>query len=780
MLNRPEILAPAGNTECVKAAVNAGADAIYVGGSLFSARAFAGNFETNELLETIDYCHINNVKLYMAVNTLLKNSEISMLEDYMRPFVNNGLDGVIIQDMGVFSMLRNIYPDLPLHGSTQMSITSVEGAEFLKNIGFSRFVPARELSLEEIKQIKSKVDIEIETFVHGAMCYCYSGKCLMSSYAGGRSGNRGRCAQPCRKKYDVNGVSEYALSLKDMCMLDKLDKLIEAGIDSFKIEGRMKKPWYVAATTHAYKEVRDAYISGEDIRRVASRYKNELLDIYNRGGFSEGYYFINNGKKLLANKRPNHDGVLVGRVVAIDKPYIKVKLSADIYSKDIVEIRTGNKDIELTISETASKGNVVSLKAKDFINIRKGNELYRTRNNHLLDKISSEIINKEKTISIKALLTAKLGEPICLELTNPYNGKIIKVTGDIVKVSENRPVSKEQICEKLCKTGGTGICFIIDAIVDDNIFVRLGGLNELRRKGIEALKDEVCSTYKRYYVPQKQTGNDDIIFDRRKEKRVFVKVNGINQFRIVNNYEFVDCVIVEYNSYKDIPYITEETDKQIFVALPYVYRCNKKNEINKIYESTKKCNGYLVRNIDELAFLLDKGYKHEILLDSYVYAYNDIAARFFVDIYDNCSFVSSNELRLDEIREQRFNSILKIYGHQPVMYTANCINGYYKDGCSKGINRNIPIKDEMNNVFYSENDCSFCGSVIYNGIPTDIIDDFSAYSNMNTDVLIDFTIEDNMLVQAVMEEYANRIHGNVLPADSNRKRTKGHYFRGID
>ncbi len=456
MLNRPEILAPAGGMEALKAAVNAGADACYVGGDLFSARAYAGNFDTKELLEAIDYCHINNVKIYMAVNTLLKNNEIGKLVSYIEPFYKEGVDGIIIQDMGVFKCLSEEFPDLPLHGSTQMSVCSSYGAALLKDIGFSRLVPARELSLEEIKKIKKDVDIEIETFVHGAMCFSYSGKCLMSSFAGGRSGNRGRCAQPCRKPYGCDLFSdEYALSMKDMCMLEKIPDLIDAGIDSFKIEGRMKKPEYVAASVRAYSEVSDCYIDGSLNKKIIDKHLRILADIYNRGGFSGGYYYTKNSKEMLANKRPNHTGVLVGRVSNIAVPNIEISLSEDINKLDVLEIRTGAFDIELTSGVFGYAGQVIALKGKNFKQIKKDMPVYRTRNNELISDIRKNIINKEKKQNVYGKLTARIGEPILLELYSSYTDAYVKVTGEVVKEAVNRPVDINQIIEKLSKTGGT-------------------------------------------------------------------------------------------------------------------------------------------------------------------------------------------------------------------------------------------------------------------------------------------------------------------------------------
>ena len=434
MLNRPEILAPAGSMESLKAAVNAGADACYAGGNMFSARAFAGNFDTTELLEAIDYCHIHNVKLYMAVNTLLKNSEMKDLIPYLDPFYREGVDGIIVQDVGVIRSLSKAYPDLPLHGSTQMSVCSTYGAEFLKNLGMTRFVPARELSLNEIKSIKEAVDIEIETFVHGAMCFCYSGKCLMSSFAGGRSGNRGRCAQPCRKAYNSKQFNhEYALSMKDMCTLASLPQLIEAGIDSFKIEGRMKKPEYVAATVHAYSEITDECINGHLNEKRIAYHTDRLMDIYNRGGFSSGYYYMKNGKEMLANKRPNHTGTLIGKVEAVEAPFVYIRLERGIQAKDVLEIRTGTEqNIELTSNVTAQAGQKIRLNANNLRQIRKDMHVYRTRNNALIEDIGVRFIQKEKQTDIYGKVTAKIGEPITLELFSGVDDISVKVKGECI------------------------------------------------------------------------------------------------------------------------------------------------------------------------------------------------------------------------------------------------------------------------------------------------------------------------------------------------------------
>ena len=660
MLNRPEILAPAGSMESLKAAVNAGADACYAGGDMFSARAFAGNFDTTELLEAIDYCHIHNVKLYMAVNTLLKNSEMKDLIPYLDPFYREGVDGIIVQDVGVIRSLSKAYPDLPLHGSTQMSVCSTYGAEFLKNLGMTRFVPARELSLNEIKSIKEAVDIEIETFVHGAMCFCYSGKCLMSSFAGGRSGNRGRCAQPCRKAYNSKQFNhEYALSMKDMCTLASLPQLIEAGIDSFKIEGRMKKPEYVAAAVHAYSEITDECINGHLNEKRIAYHTDRLMDIYNRGGFSSGYYYMKNGKEMLANKRPNHTGTLIGKVEAVEAPFVYIRLERGIQAKDVLEIRTGTEqNIELTSNVTAQAGQKIRLNANNLRQIRKDMHVYRTRNNALIEDIGVRFIQKEKQTDIYGKVTAKIGEPITLELFSGVDDISVKVKGECVSQAAKRPVEVTQIIDKLSKTGGTGFNFYLESECDENIFISLGSLNVLRREAVRRLEQALIGRYRRrvsdemkplYNRREDIKRKNEMKTDLKRAAGCYVSVKTMEQFQIVNNYEFVRHIIIDYNIIREAEVGKMNSEKKIYVAFPDILRENKKHNMKDLYFLAGMTDGIYVKNIDELGLLKEYGYKGTVLLDSFLYAYNDEAIRFYKDTFDNVIFVGSVELTHHEL-----------------------------------------------------------------------------------------------------------------------------------
>ena len=799
MLSRPEILAPAGTFDSVVAAVNAGADACYVGGDLFSARAYAGNFDKLKMLEAINYCHINNVRIYMAVNTLLKNDEIANLISYIKPFYEEGVDGIIVQDMGAVKILSEAFPDLPLHASTQMSICSSFGAAFLKEIGFSRLVPARELSLKEVKKIKNEVDIEIETFVHGAMCFSYSGKCLMSSFAGGRSGNRGRCAQPCRKAYNSSSLkNEYALSMKDMCMLSDIPDLIDAGIDSFKIEGRMKKPEYVASAVRAYRDISDAYISGSLNYDMIKCYTDELMDIYNRGGFSSGYYFMQNGKNMLANKRPNHTGILIGRVMKVDSPDIKISLEKDINKLDILEVRTGREDIEITSNTSGKAGKIIKLKGRNLKQIKNNMPVYRTRNDSLIEDIRKNIIGKEKRQTVSGKVTAKIGEPITLTLISDCKDVSVNVLGEVVSAAKNHPVSIEQIIEKLSKTGGTGMEFSLQYEADENIFIPIGSLNKLRRDAVCRLNEKIAEKYRRV-IPEagiyKKSGglHDELTCEIKNFKKdgtdfisgFTVSVKTAEQLNIINNFKIVDNIIIDYNIIHDIDISKLRNDRKYFLELPDVLRESRKNNIKELISDAKMPDGIIVKNIDQLGYLHEADYKGKIICDSFLYAYNDFAFSFYKSWFDDILFIGSVELTHNELMNLNEKVMEKIYGYQPVMITAQCFEKNYENGCGNGKCQKFVITDENNNNFHSINYCRECYSVIYNGLPTDNIDKILSGKNDSKSLdmkLAAFTLEDEKKTEQVMKRIAGAadITKTAIKIHDKYEFTRGHYIKGIE
>lgn len=540
----PEILAPAGSMEAVKAAVLAGADAVYVGGSAFGARAFADNLDKDALLAAIAYVHRQKKRIYLTVNTLVKEQEFAALYEFLAPFYAAGLDAVIVQDVGVVRFLAKHFPSLPIHASTQMTLTCANGAEIFSGYPVTRIVPARELSLKEIKGLCEKSRLEVEIFVHGAYCYCYSGQCLMSSVIGGRSGNRGRCAQPCRMEYKTeNGAAGYFLSPKDLCGLSLLPELIETGAASFKIEGRMKRPEYVAAVTAAYKEGVEAYfrLGKEGYTRLLNENPDflenkitEMADVYNRGGFTTGCFLRKNGPELLSVRRPGHFGVEVGRVVTDSAGTAEFVLTRAVSMQDVLELRrsSGAREgvpayYEFTLGTGARAGERLTMRMLPGLKAKKGDFVYRMKNAALLEKINERYIREKKT-AVEGIFTAKAGEVCTLTLrvgaierltpqkecgseegedlfTQTKAGKwdlwlqrekivpvVVCVDGFLCEKAGKLPATEESVKKQLCKTGNEEFFFesLLVALADD-VFLPNGKLNELRRTAFARLEEEM-------------------------------------------------------------------------------------------------------------------------------------------------------------------------------------------------------------------------------------------------------------------------------------------------
>ena len=504
---RVELLAPAGSYESMMAAYKAGADAVYLGGTRFGARAFADNLDTERMKEAIDYAHLRGKKLYLTVNTLLKQKEIEEVYDYLLPFYKEGLDAVIVQDFGVFQMVKESFPGMDLHASTQMTVTGVKGAQWLFERGASRVVTARELSLGEIQKIHEQVPVEIESFVHGALCFCYSGQCLLSSMIGGRSGNRGRCAQPCRLPYQLyeNGkkISKddqpYLMSPKDMCTLDIIPELIESGIYSFKMEGRMKKPEYTAGITAIYRKYIDRYLEyGQQKYQVSSEDRSSLMDLYNRGGFSLGYYRQHNGREMMSMERPNHWGTEAAKAVGSEKSEKNVKWKAleDLHAQDVLELREKKEECpEITLTQHVKSGSVFSLKT-GRIKVNKSSVLYRTRNAELLGRIKKEYMDTPYKVPVEGELILKKDMPMKLKAT--CGECSILVTGREAEAAQKRPSTEDEVRRQISKLGQTDFQWSnLKIQMDEQIFVPVQELNELRRNMADTLKKELLEVYVR-------------------------------------------------------------------------------------------------------------------------------------------------------------------------------------------------------------------------------------------------------------------------------------------
>lgn len=705
-----EVLAPAGTYECFRAAINAGADAVYLGGSMFGARAFAGNFEEAELIKAIRTAHLYGRKVYLTVNTLLRNDELEKLVQYVKPYYEEGLDAVIVQDYGVFAVLREAFPGLDLHASTQMTITGKYGAQLLKDMGAARVVPARELSAKEIRDIYDDVDVEIESFVHGALCYCYSGQCLLSSMIGGRSGNRGRCAQPCRLTYSANGISEkYLLSPKDMCTIEAVPDILDAGVYSLKIEGRMKSPEYVAGVSYAYRKYVDMYLEkGRDGYRVEEQDIRQLMDLYNRGGFCKGYYYAQNDKSMMTFDRPNHQGIVIGNIKNGE-----LILSQEVNPGDVLEFPDGS---EYT-TPTGKKSGRLALPKGVLKNPKNGAAVYRTRNNELLGQLRAGYIDNDIKIPVRMEIFLKSGERACLKLLS--GDKELVVYGDVLEPSDKRPAVREDVVKQLKKLGGTAFSSDEGSIVTDiqgSPFVPVRLLNDLRRNALEELESMLLSGYKRNHeymkvqalmtagvleadAAQENAGVQEIadaqesaviqentaaqcnaaceagLTERRDylegQHGITVQVmnkeqleavlrtahNNVSRIYISTELSGIDGAIMmkgmvdEYNAG-----ISANNRKiEVYMAMPYIFRDRAVTLFERKLEDVKAAgfDGMLIRSPEELGYIRKKGlyelYAGRVVADYDVYTYNKAAFNEYIrlGIHD---FTLSEELNAGQLR----------------------------------------------------------------------------------------------------------------------------------
>ena len=785
MRREVEILAPAGSYESLKAAVSAGADAVYIGGSSFGARAFAENLGEDALLEAIDYVHLHGRKIYLTVNTLLKEGELNgMLYDYLLPYYRQGLDAVIVQDIGVLKFIREQFPDLPVHASTQMTITNVSGAKFLESLGVERVVTAREMTLPEIAEIAKQTNLEIESFVHGALCYCYSGQCLYSSLIGGRSGNRGQCAQPCRLPYKVNGKTSYTMSLKDMCAVDLLPDLIEAGICSFKIEGRMKKPEYVAAVTSIYRKYVDAYLkNGRKSFHVTKEDKEILMDLYNRGGFHSGYYKMWNGKEMLSLSRPNHAGVPSIRVVKQQGKDVRVNALVDMHKGDIVELPDKEN---YTLGKDIKAGESVSLSVRSKKPLAKGMVLNRTRNEALLRQLREEVVERKIKEKINGKLILSSGKGATLEL---YSQTLsVKVEGDEVQKAMNQPMTRERIEKQLRKTGNTEFAFDeLEIEMDEGIFFPLQSLNELRRRGVEKLEEALLAQYRRRELARAREAAQEIMeSSEEKQNGFYVYLESQEQLETVLSFDcvsriYVDCNIVGHawnnEALGQMARRAHERKKEIYFAMPYIFRKNAKS----LYEDffTDFCmDGVLVRNYESYAFVREKAPGLPIVMDCNMYEFNHQAKAFWKE-QEVAGLTAPLELNYRELRELGVQDMeLIAYGYLQMMVSAQCIRKT-TDRCTK-VPGFLKMTDRKNKEFTVKNCCDYCYNVIYNAEPFSLLDQTEELEMLSPKALrLHFTLEG--------KEETNRILTSFEDVFVKKKRislpegtfTRGHFKRGI-
>lgn len=802
-----ELLAPVGTMESLYAAVENGADAVYLGGKVFNARQYASNFGMDELKEAVKYAHLRGTKVYVTVNILLENKELEEAVDYIKNLYEIDVDGLIVQDLGLVHLIKTLFPDFELHGSTQMTINNLQGALFLENLGFKRVVLAREVSTKEIKYIKDNSNLELEGFIHGALCVCYSGQCLMSSIIGGRSGNRGTCAQPCRMPYSIVSlknqelvseqfIKKHILSTKDLCTIENIDDVVNSGLKSLKIEGRMKRPEYVALVVSKYRKALD-----KGVNSITDEDKKELLQIFNRG-FTKGYLFNDFGKSFISLDRPDNRGVYIGKVENIDRKNMYIKLIDDLDIGDGIELTTEKGEYVGVVANTSSnKGSI--LKLDRIRNVSISSPVYKTSSVSLLDRAKSTFVGEEKIkYPLKMEVNISIGNPATLSI---YDGEnVIHVeTEQLVEKSQKVSLTKEKIEKQLSKLADEPYCIdIMDIYLEEGSFLSLSSLNGLRRDGIDELNK------KRMNFNNRSNVNKDLLHKTEKEffkyedekkdlsgKKLSVKVSNINQFESID-LEKLDRIYLGF--YEDIDNCIKEVKKAKKEVFFYTDKIYTDKGLRLLGENLDRNSDYLdgisVSNIGTLNFVKNR-LNLPIHGDIGLNVFNSYTARLLRE-RNVSSITLSPELTLKQIEDviDRVSMPYEAigYGYLPLMVMKHCPMSLIK-GCNGDsecsickFNSGYGLEDRKNIVFPFRRQNST--TTIYNSVPLVIIEDLNTLFDKGLQMIrLDFTYEDKD-ISMIQDAYYNRLHGKLKERDLTQVLehfredagfTKGHFFRGV-
>lgn len=567
-MKKPELLAPAGNMESLRAAIEGGCDAVYLSGQLYGARSFAANFSEEELKEAVKICHLYGIKVYVTINTLIYEAEVKNFLEYVEFLQSISVDAVIVQDIGMMDLLHQSYPSLEIHASTQMHIHNLEGVQLLESLGIQRAVLARETPIELVTEIKQKTNVEIEIFVHGALCVCYSGECLMSSLIGGRSGNRGTCAQCCRQPYDLysdgkkQNEDQYLLSTKDLNTLKHLPELIQSGADSFKIEGRMKRPEYVYLITSLYRKAIDSYFE-KGFVSVSKEEFEGMKKIFNRG-FTKGFLFHEENDSFTNEFRPNHMGIPIGVVVGKTNTMLEIKLNEELHVHDGIRIVGAIEDFGKMVDAIyvnkervvdAASGTIVRIPYQETAEV--GSLVLKTTDSIQLEQLSDAIASESRKVFLTGTVTARIGSPLKLTLRDDKN-EVTLESDFVVEQGKSAPLTVENVKEQISRLGGTVFALKdLTCEVDDNIFIPLQKMNSLRRSVIEAL------TQKRLYTKPMEKGiYRRVVPDFPYEKKRTIYVETLEQYHEIASQGY-DEIYVD-RSLQDLG------DERVVVKLPRV------------------------------------------------------------------------------------------------------------------------------------------------------------------------------------------------------------------
>ena len=803
-----ELLSPVGDFECLKAAVQNGANSVYFGADIFSARAFATNFSLEDLEKAIQYAKIRGVKTHLTLNTLVTDTEFESAMNVAKKAYEFGIDAIIVQDLGLAMALMRAFPDLPIHGSTQMTVHNLNGALELQELGFKRVVLARELSVNEIDYICKNTNIEIETFIHGALCISYSGQCLFSSMLGGRSGNRGKCAGPCRLPFELlenNKTinSGYLLSTRDLCGLEFIPDLIQAGVKSFKIEGRMKSPEYVATVTRIYRKYIDLALSDNEYV-IDENDKKELLQVFNRGMSSSGHLSNEANRNLVFKEKPNNMGLFLGKIQKYNhkKGYITVKLNEPIGIGDTISIEkeqgtytiselmdTNMKNIKFTeIGQTVIIGRMKG-------NIKLGNQIYKMSSKKLNTFAQNTCLKENRKIFLNCHIMIKENKPITITVTSAsnielYKGLKIHYTSDIIPLkAKTRPMDKNTIISQFSKTGSTPYAFkTLDIDLDHNVFIpKLSTLNDLRRTILQMVEQYAINVMTRTYsMTDKKVNkskNENNMMDKLEKEQHDSQKSSIKKTRLSlllnilhTNFDYTQLQDIEnvyiplkYFSMKDYQEILHILDDKfnVYIYMPTIVKSNYKNLLSSNIETTLNnyhIKGFVISNICNIKLLntlfADLNKNLELITNYTFNVYNSNTIKELKNL-GICRYTISPELNREIIHDLStcvdLPNELIVYGRTPLLNMNYCLLGE-TDKCyptckQRCITNNIyELKDRLHMKFRILPDNIQTVTTIFNSKITSIYPKEFNIDYARIDIL-DETIEE-------INEIIHRVHNN--------------------
>ena len=806
-MNEIELLAPVGSFDALKAAVQNGANAVYLGGKDFSARASANNFDREELIEAVKYAHIRDVRVFVTTNTLIKQDEIEDFVEYAKFLYDIDVDALIMQDIGVAMLIHDLLPDFELHASTQMVAHSLEDVQYLESIGFKRVVLARELTVDEIKYICDNTNVDIEIFVHGALCVCYSGGCLMSSMIGNRSGNRGRCAQPCRQKYTMIDIStgeeihsngEYLLSTKDLNTIEDVDKIIETGVLSLKIEGRMKKPEYVATVINSYRNAIDEYQATKKVN-ISTETMEDLYTIFNRK-FTKGLILGEVGEDVMNSNVPNNQGLYVGKVVDYNKKAkrLKIKLEGTLKKGDGINLGGGTIGRIIKGKEIAQigyKGETVEL---DFIGeARKNQPVFKTSDTNLIDK-AQKTYTQDKEFAkslIDAEITIKLGEYPELKLIDKNNNSATVKGDKLVEKALKVALGEEKIETQIKKLGNTP--YELDDLkinLDEGVSMPISLINQMRREAIELLdearipvKDRAYKDSKIKYSPKKYAK------DTNSNSKIRVKINNIEALKSIINLDIDMIYYEDVATLEQAMAMATANNKKLIYSAPRIVR-------NKEYKRLEKSNEYCKENVQISALGQVKYYKENsenvsFDVDYYLNPFNSETINHYKK--EGATTVCiSQELNIHEIKETTKYTDMEIetvaYGYIPMMLSEYCPMGVVARSCKKD-KRCATCKEskyvlrDFKGEEYRISQDLFCRSTIYNSIANCLINNLDELSDAGINVFrLDFTHESPELISKITKAFINTVNNDFyVDIDDqeifdNMETTLGHLYKGVE